>query len=659
LQVPNGLRINFKTTFGGYMRKFSLSFTIITMLLTLLVLGSIQLNGASGGKGKYIPVTIFSSAYQHIPSLAGDAAKIVKNVRAEFNLYEKQKNFSYHKAKVDVIDEDNDNKGDFLIVYLLKQATYDSETVRIFLGSKYEFVSKEYGYEIQYGDSSGDRLPAVKACNCPDNNIEVLVSSCEDGISTAVEAVNYVYNLAIQKGYTAKKLLGTGENVADIQNWLCCPNLKFWGRVGHGTTQYIVLDDGNLTYTYFDGLSSTQIQNKVFYWNSCQVFNNPIKTSVLNKNVAKFIGGICNLYIGPSENVFKCWSDKNLGHIAAPAGTTDTMCYWLTNCESGTGYPELGCHGCGGPGNTFPMPGGATNYTLTVSVSGQGTVTLNPSGGSYPSGTVVTLTANPAADWSFSSWSGDLSGSQNPATITMNSNKSVTAAFFQNNPLPPVANFTASATTISVGQSVTFTDTSTNNPTAWSWTFPGGTPSSSTARNPVVTYNTVGVYNVTLMASNSQGSNTTTKTNYITVTNVAYCASKSNNYSYEYIKSVKFGSVTKTSTGSYYSDFTSTVFNLTRGASVSFTLTPGFASTTYTEYWKVWIDYNKDGDFADTGEQIYAGSGKTPKTTSFTVSSGASTGNTRMRVSMKYSATPTYCETFSYGEVEDYTAAIQ
>jgi len=64
--------------------------------------------------------------------------------------------------------------------------------------------------------------------------------------------------------------------------------------------------------------------------------------------------------------------------------------------------------------------------------------------------------------------------------------------------LPPVADFTASATSICVGQSVTFTDTSTNIPGAWTWTLPGGTPNSSTAQNPTVVYNTAGTYAVTL-----------------------------------------------------------------------------------------------------------------------------------------------------------------
>ena len=70
-------------------------------------------------------------------------------------------------------------------------------------------------------------------------------------------------------------------------------------------------------------------------------------------------------------------------------------------------------------------------YTLTVAASppGGGTVALSPSGGTYASGTVVTLTATAASGYSFGSWSGDASGATNPATVTMNANKSVTANF--------------------------------------------------------------------------------------------------------------------------------------------------------------------------------------------------------------------------------------
>jgi uncharacterized repeat protein (TIGR02543 family) len=86
--------------------------------------------------------------------------------------------------------------------------------------------------------------------------------------------------------------------------------------------------------------------------------------------------------------------------------------------------------------NYLPYEGLATvagedTYTLTVSTEGDGSVALGPAGGSYLSGTVVTLTANSDPGWSFSHWSGDLGGSANPETITMDSNKNVTATFTQ------------------------------------------------------------------------------------------------------------------------------------------------------------------------------------------------------------------------------------
>lgn len=82
---------------------------------------------------------------------------------------------------------------------------------------------------------------------------------------------------------------------------------------------------------------------------------------------------------------------------------------------------------------------------------------------------------------------------------------------------PPVASFTASVTQICVGQTVIFTDTSTNIPSAWTWTFEGGTPATSTDQNPVITYNTPGVYDVTLMAANYNGTNTVVATDQIIV----------------------------------------------------------------------------------------------------------------------------------------------
>jgi len=72
---------------------------------------------------------------------------------------------------------------------------------------------------------------------------------------------------------------------------------------------------------------------------------------------------------------------------------------------------------------------GVTYYTLTTSVSPSGGGSVSPTGGTYAAGSQVTLTATPASGYSFSNWGGDASGSQNPITITMNSNKSITAYF--------------------------------------------------------------------------------------------------------------------------------------------------------------------------------------------------------------------------------------
>jgi uncharacterized repeat protein (TIGR02543 family) len=73
-----------------------------------------------------------------------------------------------------------------------------------------------------------------------------------------------------------------------------------------------------------------------------------------------------------------------------------------------------------------------TQYALNVTTTGSGTVSLNPSGGVYDPATPVELTAEPSAGWEFSGWSGELSNTANPETITMDADKNVTATFTEN-----------------------------------------------------------------------------------------------------------------------------------------------------------------------------------------------------------------------------------
>ena len=79
-------------------------------------------------------------------------------------------------------------------------------------------------------------------------------------------------------------------------------------------------------------------------------------------------------------------------------------------------------------------------------------------------------------------------------------------------PVPPSAAFTPNYAQICTGSMVTFIDQSTNGATSWSWSFPGGTPSSSTEQNPTITYNNPGSFNATLTVSNGNGSNSTSQT---------------------------------------------------------------------------------------------------------------------------------------------------
>ncbi len=139
-----------------------------------------------------------------------------------------------------------------------------------------------------------------------------------------------------------------------------------------------------------------------------------------------------------------------------------------------------------------------------------------------------------------------------------------------------------------------------------------------------------------------------------------YCASNGNNTNDEYIQRVQIGSInnaTGASSGGY-GDFTNLSTVLSSNNSI--TITPLWTGTVYPEAYAVFVDWNRDGDFTDANELAYsrAATTATPITGSFSVPSGASAGPTRMRVSMKYNGIPTACETFTYGEVEDYTVII-
>ncbi len=192
-------------------------------------------------------------------------------------------------------------------------------------------------------------------------------------------------------------------------------------------------------------------------------------------------------------------------------------------------------------------PSGSSNYDISTDVmrwrlelTGGGPqppvadFSGNPTSGTAPLTVNFTdASSNSPTSWSWDFGDGGSSTAQNPSheytsagdyTVSLtatNSGGSDTAT--KNNYIsvssgvqPPVADFVGSPTSGTAPLTVNFTDQSTNSPTSWSWDFgDGGT---STAQNPSHDYTSAGDYTVSLTATNSAGSDTATKNNYISVT---------------------------------------------------------------------------------------------------------------------------------------------
>ncbi|MDC0303773.1 PKD domain-containing protein [Flavobacteriales bacterium] len=83
---------------------------------------------------------------------------------------------------------------------------------------------------------------------------------------------------------------------------------------------------------------------------------------------------------------------------------------------------------------------------------------------------------------------------------------------------PPVSVFVAPNTDLCIGESITYVNNSTPaTGVTYAWTFEGGSPASSSAQSPSITYNTAGTFDVQLTVSNSAGTNTSTQDNYVNV----------------------------------------------------------------------------------------------------------------------------------------------
>ncbi|NOY49569.1 MAG: hypothetical protein GXO88_03245 [Chlorobi bacterium] len=232
-------------------------------------------------------------------------------------------------------------------------------------------------------------------------------------------------------------------------------------------------------------------------------------------------------------------------------------------------------------------------------------------------------------------------------------------------PPAPIADFTADNTTPVIIDTVSFSDASTGVPTTWSWTispatykYVDGTDESS--QNPHIKFTATGLYTIGLFCQNAVGGDDETKTDYINVGPLVYCSADggTTNPAYEYISGVEIGTINNTGTGAdEYTDYTALSTDIGIGESESLTVT--IAHWFAGDDVGVWVDWNQDGDFSDTDEDVVCSINSNPVYT-ISVPTDAITGTTTMRVRMKYNGTTcaSPCGHTSYGEVEDYSINV-
>ncbi len=151
---------------------------------------------------------------------------------------------------------------------------------------------------------------------------------------------------------------------------------------------------------------------------------------------------------------------------------------------------------------------------------------------------------------------------------------------------------------------------------------------------------------------------TTTSNSYCSVSGIITAG-------HNYISNVLVNTINNSSGNNSYSDFTALSTDLSAGTSYNITITkPSIGTVSRTCGFSVWIDYNRDGDFIDSGERVAFTStlilaSATTCVLNFTVPNTITSGATRMRVECQQTATPTvFCGAIhasNPSEAEDYT----
>lgn len=255
-----------------------------------------------------------------------------------------------------------------------------------------------------------------------------------------------------------------GENVKSLVNWNTTKYLNIW--VVH------TLASGAGGYSYYPGYAPSQSAEGIV-----------IRSAQLGNSVTHEVGHYLNLP--------HCWGSTNNPGVAS-------------NCNSDDGI-----------GDTPNTIGNTSCNTSSVTCNSLDNVQ------NYMEYSFCERMFTQGQKSRMHTALGNSWGSRNTLWTTSNLNATGTNDPYGPVTCAPIAEFTYNKEYICEGDAVAFTDQSYNGtPTAWNWTFTGGTPNNSSQANPTITYNNSGVYSVTHQPSTSAGSGNITKTNIITVSSL-------------------------------------------------------------------------------------------------------------------------------------------
>ncbi len=290
-----------------------------------------------------VEIRLFPSEAETAKSYdAQDEGRVIEAIRTQVL---PQAGADYHSVRVKV-KRSAEYAPDYLVAYMLRKDTYTADVVKIQIDGNYDVLGIEEDYDDSADFEEEEEDEEAEQYAPGWGALDFVAATPVPEIPTAKSAVMKLHATALQAGLRSKVLLGKDATVANYRKYLTS-GLKGFVNIGHGYTGGIVLWDGNLTSGWLRTQWGRTLIPAIVYFNSCKVFNNPLKPAVTYAGARTYVGGIVNLLIGPSEDVCKgFWNETMLDKR--------TMYASLKRSEKAH-YPSTGAHGITGDRGTFDM----------------------------------------------------------------------------------------------------------------------------------------------------------------------------------------------------------------------------------------------------------------------------------------------------------------